>query len=96
MGGTLRPNDPPKCLGPWTIIINESLIETLFSYISTIWLPNSSSLSIQNTPLRIATGRDKIISIDHLHDETKVIPIQVAKGIMVETFTSRIKQSNLQ
>ena len=31
---------------------------------------------------------------NHLHEETKVI-LQVASGIMVETFTSRMKVSNL-
>ena len=47
-----------------------------------IWFPNTSpSLiqkfqTIQNSALCIATGCVKMASIDHLHDETKMLPVQ--------------------
>ena len=59
-----------------------SLIRFLFMHASPIWFPNTSSSLIhklqiiQNSALRIATGCDKMTSIYHLHEETKMLPVQ--------------------
>ena len=50
-------------------------------YAAPIWFPNTSpSLiqklqTIQNSALCIATGCVKMTSIDHLHEETKMLPV---------------------
>ena len=36
MGGTLRPNDPPKWLGPWTIYMLEVLTRLLIAPVSAV------------------------------------------------------------
>ena len=57
------------------------LIRFLFMYAAPIWFPNASpSLTqklhnIQNSALRTATGCVNMTSIDHLHEETKMLPI---------------------
>jgi len=51
-------------------------------YAAPIWFPNTSPYlvqklqTIQNSALRIATGCVEMASIDHLHEETKILPIQ--------------------
>ena len=51
-------------------------------YAAPIWFPNTSpSLvqklqTIQNSALHIATGCVKIASVDHLHEETEMLPVQ--------------------
>ena len=52
-----------------------------FHVCSSIWFPNTSPTLIQkfqtihNSALRIATGCVRITSIDHLHEETKMLPM---------------------
>ena len=59
-----------------------SLIRSLFMYAALIWFPNTSpSLiqklqTIQNSALHITTDCVKMISIDHLREETKMLPVQ--------------------
>ena len=59
-----------------------SLIRYLFMDEAPIRLPKiSPSLiqklqTIQNSTLRIATGCVKMTSIDHLHEETEMLPVQ--------------------
>ena len=51
-------------------------------YAAPIWFPNTSPFliqklqTIQNFALRIATSSVKMISIDHLYEETEMIPVQ--------------------
>ena len=55
----------------------------MYAYAAPIWITNTSpSLiqklqTIQNSALRIATGCVKMTSIGHLHEETKMLPVQV-------------------
>ena len=58
-----------------------SLIRFLFMYAALIWFPISSSLiqklqTVQNSDLHIATGCVRMTPIDHLHEETKMLPVQ--------------------
>ena len=54
----------------------------IIEYASTIWAPIISDTNyekiqqVQNSALRIATGCTSDTSIDHLHQETKVLPIK--------------------
>jgi len=64
------------------LIIPYILIRSLFLYAAPIWFPNTSSSlvqklqTIQNSALRIVSGCTKMTSIDHLHEETKMPPVQ--------------------
>ena len=66
-----------------TILITYmSLILSLFMYAAPIWFLNTSPSDIQKLQaiqtfaLCIATGCVKMASIDHLHEETKRLPVQ--------------------
>ena len=58
------------------------LIRFLFMYSAPIWFPNTSvSLiqklqTIQNSALRIATDCVKMTSMDHMHEEIKMLSVQ--------------------
>jgi hypothetical protein len=51
-------------------------------YAAPVWTPTTANSNIdqlqtaQNTGLRIATGCTRMASIDHLHQETKVLPVR--------------------
>ena len=57
------------------------LVKTKLDYAAPVWSPNAkpSSLkrlqTIQNSGLRVVTGSHKLASEDHLHAETKVLPV---------------------
>ena len=57
-------------------------IRFLFTYASPIWFPNASSSLVQklqifqNSALHAVTGCVKITSIDHPHEETKMLLVQ--------------------
>ena len=59
-----------------------SLIRSIFMYAAPIYFPNASSSlvqkfqTIQNSALRVATDSVKMISIDHLCEETKMLLVQ--------------------
>ena len=63
-------------------ITYKSHIWSLFMYAAPIWFPIISPFlieklqTIQNSVLRIATGCVKMTSIDHLHGETEMLPVQ--------------------
>ena len=54
-------------------------IKSLFMYASPIWFPNTSSSLVQklqifqNSALHVVTSCVKITSIDHPHEETKML-----------------------
>ena len=81
------------------LIIYKSLIWSLFMYAALIWFPNTSpSLvqklqTIQNSALHIATGCVNMASVDHLHDETEMLPVQVHLSLIVPSISPEL--SNL-
>ena len=55
------------------------LIQSLFMHAAPIRFPNTSPSLIQklqNSALRIATSCVKTTFIDHLHEETKMLPVK--------------------
>ena len=68
----------------------ESLIRSLFIYAAPIWFPNTSpSLelqTIQNPVLHTATGCVRMTSIDHLHKETTMLPVQNHLSLITSQF----------
>ena len=60
----------------------KAITRPILEYSSTIWSPITSNTNInklqtiQNTALRIATGCTADTNIQHLHDETKILPLQ--------------------
>ena len=82
-----------------TIVLTyNSLIRSLFTYACPIWFPNSSRSSvqrlqtIQNHALRIATGCVRMSSIDHLHAETKILPVADHLSLLSSQFLARALQ----
>ena len=73
---------------------------SLFMDAALIWFPNTSSslikkiLSIQISALCIATGCVKMISIHHLHEETKMLPIQDYLSLFCSQYLARALQPN--
>jgi len=83
-----------------TILITyKSLIRSLFMYAAPIWFPNTSpSLvqklqTIQNSALRIATGCVRMASIDDLHEETEMLPVQEHLSLIFSQYLARVLQS---
>ena len=68
--------------------------------VAPIWFPNAwSSLvqnlqAIQNSALRVATGCIKMTSIDHLHEETKMLPVQDHLSLICSKYLARTLQPN--
>ena len=84
-----------------TILITyNSLIRSLSLYTAPIWFLNGSpSLiqnlqTIQNSALRIATGCVRITCIDHLHEETKMLPVQDYRSLISFQYLARALQPN--
>ena len=75
-----------------------SLIRSLFMYASPIWLLNTSPSLIQklqiiqNSALRIAIGCLKMASIDHLHEETEMLPVQDHLSLICSQYLDRALQ----
>ena len=69
-------------------------------YAALIWFPNNSYLiqklqNIQNYALRIAIGCVKITQIiNHLHEETKMIPVQDPLSLISSQYLARVLQPN--
>ena len=67
-------------------------------YAAPIWFPNTSpSLvqklqTIQNSALRIATGCVRMASIDHLHEETEMLPVQEHLSLICSQYLARALQ----
>jgi len=73
---------------------------SLIMYAAPIWFPNTSpSLiqklqTIQNFALRIDTGCKKLTSIDHLHEETEMLPVQNHLYLICSQYLARALQPN--
>ena len=71
------------------------IIRPIFTSGAPIWFPNASATAIaklqtvQNAALRIATGCHKKTSIDHLHQETKVLPVKQHLQMLCEQFLAK-------
>lgn len=59
----------------------KALVESVFSFATAVWFPNCKSYKIaklqtlQNQAMRLNTGCHKATSVDHLHAETKLMPV---------------------
>ena len=79
-------------------ITYKSIVRSLFLYAAPIWFPNTSTSNInrlqiiQNSALRIATGCLKMSPIQHLHSETKVLPVQEHLSLICTQFLARALQ----
>ena len=77
--------------------IYRSIIWSLFNYPAPIRFPDASSTifqKLQNTALRVATGCVKMTSIDHLPEETKVLPVHDHLSITCSQYLDRTLQSS--
>src|SRR5678816_1808752 len=78
----------------------KQLLRTNINYASHAWFPalsksNTKKLQItQNTALRIITGCAKTTPIQHLHDETYILPIPTHLKMVGTQFFSENTQSN--
>ena len=69
-------------------------------YAAPIWFPNiSPSLiqklqAIQNSALHIVTGSVKMTIVDHLHEETKMLPVQDHLYLISSKHLARALQPN--
>jgi len=72
------------------IITYKSVCRSALEYAAPIWAPaisdtNWSKLqSIQNQALRVATGCLAMSGIDHLHQETKVLPLRIHSNMITK------------
>ena len=68
------------------------IIKPLFTYAAPIWFPNTSKSSIgrlqvvQNAALRIALGCHLMTSMDHLHIESKTLPVLESLSMLCAQF----------
>ena len=84
-----------------TILITyKSLIRSLFMYAAPSWFPiNLPSLiqklqNIQIFAIRIATSCVEMTFIDHLHEETKMLPIQYHLFLIRTQYLASVLQPN--
>ena len=79
-------------------ITYKSIVRSLFLYAAPIWYPNTSPSNInrlqtiQNSALRIATGCLKMSPIQHLHSETKTLPVKDHLSLISTQFLARALQ----
>ena len=80
------------------VLTYKSLIKSLFLYAAPVWFPNAADTGIaklqviQNAALRIATGSSRMSSIDHLHQETLMLPIKDSISLICSQFLARTLQ----
>ena len=64
------------------LLTYKALGRSISNYAAPVWSTNASDTSLgkiqhtQNEALRIITGSHKMASIDHLHSETKILPVE--------------------
>ena len=78
--------EPPRRrsfnLANWSQLIHPGPASSLSNYATPAWSTNASDTSLgkiqhtQNEELRIITRSHKMSSIDHLHSETKMLPVE--------------------
>ena len=82
------------------VLTYKSVCRSVLEYASPVWSPhispsNTAKLqSIQNHALRAATGCHRMASVDHIHQETKVLPVKehtemVAKQYLATCFNPK-------
>ena len=54
------------------IVAYQAFIRPVLEYASPVWTPQK----VQNSALRVATGCTTMTAIQHLHDETKILPVR--------------------
>ena len=70
----------------------KSIIQPIINYAAPIWYPNASVSSIrklqniQNAALRIVTGCHKKSPVQHLHTETKMLPVDKHLDLLCTQF----------
>ena len=80
-------------------ITYKSLIRSLFTYACPVWLPFTSNTNIQklqvvqNSALRIATGCVRSTDLDHLHRETKILPVKNHLSLLSAQYLARALQA---
>ena len=76
----------------------KSIVRSLFLYAAPIWYPNTSPTNIsklqtiQNHALRTASGCVKMSPIEHLHTETKTLPVNDHLSLLSTQFLARALQ----
>ena len=82
------------------VLTFKALIWSVVSYAAPVWFPNISNhyiqklQAVQNTNLRIATGSHKRASQDHLHSESKVLPVADSLGLLCAQYLASAKRPN--
>ena len=82
------------------LITYMSLIWSFSMNPAPIWFPKTSPFliqklnNIQNSTLRIATGRARIASIDHLRVETAMLPVKDHLYLISSQYLARTVQTN--
>ena len=77
-----------------------SLIRSLCMYAAPIWFLITSSFliqklrSIQNSAFYIATGCVRLTSIDHLYEQTKMLPVQYHIFLISSQYLTKALQPN--
>jgi hypothetical protein len=70
----------------------KALIESVLSYACAVWFPNAEPTNIQklqfiqNYAMRLITGCHKAADIDHLHTETKSMPVAAHLNMLCTQF----------
>ena len=74
------------------------LVRSIFHYAAPVWFPNTAAYNIeklqrvQNLALRVATGCIGRTPIPHLHEETRVLPINDHLSLLCQQFLARVLQ----
>ena len=76
------------------LITYKSICRTTLEYATPIWSPTISDScwtrlqAVQNQALRVATGCLAMTGVDHLHQETKVLPLREHSTLITKQFTA--------
>jgi hypothetical protein len=74
--------------------------KSVLNYAAPVWIPNTKSTNVdhlqrvQNEALRIATGCHKMSCVDHIHHETKELPIQRHCDLLAAQFLAACAQQD--
>ena len=81
------------------IITYKTIIRSIMEYAAPVWAPSIKNTNwhklqmIQNQALRIATGCLKMSSEDHIHQESKVLPIQTHSQMICKQYLAGCKHT---
>lgn len=68
---------------------------SIINYAAPVWTPNLSETNykrlqtVQNTALRTITGCHKMSSVDHIHQETKILPIKAHQELLSAQYLAK-------